>query len=80
MSGFHHQSGSPAASCSGSKFHTRPCRSRTPRVAAYRSGLFEVANTAPGAASTVGIARELDLPFRGPQMSHCMSSHVAYSG
>ena len=52
---------------------------QTARVAAYRSGLFEVANAAPGAASTVGIARELDLPLRGPQMSHCMSSHVAYS-
>ena len=48
-------------------------------MAAYRSGLFEVANAAPGAASSVGIARLELLPLRGPQMSHCMSSQVAYS-
>ena len=80
MSGFHHQVGSPPASRSGSKFHTCPRSSRSRRVAQCRSGLLEVANAAPGAESSVGIARALVLPRRGPQMSHCMSSQVAYSG
>ena len=47
-------------------------------MAAYRSGLFEVANAAPGAASSVGIARLERLAFaRAPDVAlHVLPGRV----
>ncbi|KAF0963136.1 hypothetical protein MLGJGCBP_03737 [Rhodococcus sp. T7] len=78
-SGSHHQVFCPSATFCGSKIHTfPPLASRGSRVASTTSRLFEVVNTAPGASRIAGITRELLFPERGPQMSTCMSSYLAY--
>ncbi|SLJ82728.1 Uncharacterised protein [Mycobacteroides abscessus subsp. abscessus] len=51
-----------------------PLASRTSRVASTTSRLFEVDSTGPIAARIAGITRDVDLPWRGPQMSRCRSS------
>src|ERR1700722_15571798 len=49
----------------GSSNQHRPSPALDPAVAARRSGLVEVAATAPGAASTLGMATAVVLPDRG---------------
>lgn len=61
---------SRATDC-GSKTHTGSSAARTSRVPSTMPRLFEVTRAAPGAA---GIARDVLLPVRGPQISMCMSS------
>ncbi len=73
--GFHHQVFGTNAMRWGSSTQTSPTPARSAAVSIHRSGLLEVATTAPGAERMPGTAIAEVLFERGPMNTTATSSH-----